>query len=299
MPGLTSLPPRARRFYEAMRAAYGDELDTSDGSHLEAVLFATARALGVAQKMLDRGGNVLASKMYEQLEDREAELGIIPGPNDTVVGRADELRQRLALPTGVSEVALRNALAELLGADYVGLLITTAAAAVWYPTGITGKELNLRAPEIPRKLVQLTGAVSFVGVPVSVTYDLLRGDSRGTALLAGDMLAVDCGALGLEETVEVESTADGSFTATFQLAHSAGAVCTTAPYPSWRTSKRHTMVGLTAEAASNGETRRRTNEHLARRMRAVSTWDVTDGDGPFKVGTGLIGITPIGDVEIS
>lgn len=300
MGGMTSLRPRARAFYDAMIASYGDALATSEGTHLEAVIFATARAFGVAAKIIGRANNaIFPSRMYEVLEDREQELGIIPPAGATITERCAVLKSRLAFTTGVTGTALRNALLVILADDFLGLYNDTPATAQTFPTTIAGKELNLVAPTTPRKILRLTEPVLFTGSPVSISYEMIRGDIRSTNLLAGDRLAVDCGQLGLEETVVVSSVVENFLTATFQVAHSAGAVCTTAPYPAWRSTKRHTLIGLSTSAATDPQTRRAVDEELERRMRAVSTWSICDSSGPFKIGIGLLGVTPFGAVEFS
>jgi len=78
---------------------------------------------------------------------------------------------------------------------------------------------------------------------------------------------------------------------------------TTAPFPYWVSSKRHNVIVLKAAAAADPEKRRQVNELLGRMLRGVSTWDIaaesTPGHaGPFKVGEGLLGVTPIGDLTL-
>jgi len=74
-------------------------------------------------------------------------------------------------------------------------------------------------------------------------------------------------------------------------------------YPYWTSSKRHSLVVLTASAAADPEKRRKVHELMGRLARGVSTWDIAAESapgfaGPFRVGEGRLGMTPIGTVAV-
>ena len=85
--------------------------------------------------------------------------------------------------------------------------------------------------------------------------------------------------------------------------HAAGVSILRAPFPFWAGTKRHSLVILSAEGAEDAESRRLAQWLMERYARATSTWDIAGANddgvsaGPFTVGGGKLGVTPIGYVE--
>jgi hypothetical protein len=93
-----------------------------------------------------------------------------------------------------------------------------------------------------------------------------------------------------------------TLTATFTKPHPTGAVLLAGDWPYWHSTKRTALVVLSETAAEDPEARRKVNEQLARQAREVSRWQIAGGSsggaGPFKVGVGKLGVTPIGTIAL-
>jgi hypothetical protein len=184
--------------------------------------------------------------------------------------------------------------------------------------------MNLQRADIPNVLLRTVDSVSG-GVPGSLTirYDALdpatstvvEDASTVTSLRAtvGDDIVVDAGNPDLAEVVTVTATsivagspAYRALTAVFTKPHAAGAVCVIGDWPYWHSTKRTSLVILAEAAAEDQETRRKVNDLMGRMAREVSRWAIAGGSGsygvggsagPFKIGVGKIGVTPLGTVS--
>lgn len=267
--------PASRAIFEAEKAAFGSDYDTSEESRIDAVCF--ARALGMARrrKAMENAANQrLPSKTSWLMHELERQHGIVPAPNATVASRREVLARRFRLPNGGSEFAIVEALTELLGDDFVDYRPTPIDDADVIPPAVGDHPMNLQRPEVARKRVALTDAVAFIGTPQTVGFALQSGDD----LEVGDIIVFDPGAWGLADRVaivEIGGTAEApTLRATFTYPHAAGAMGITMPYPEWSSSRRHSLIVLTASAAIDPEKRRIVHEEMSRRARAVSTWDI-------------------------
>lgn len=273
---LTSDEPESVDIYNALLACFGDQFSIEEGSRIE--LWCYTRAIELAfgkSMMLEAVEQRLPSKSTHMFPVLERDFGIVPTPNATLSARRAVLVERFKLPTGGSAFEIRAALTRLLGADFVEYVPTDIADATLAPATIGDHPMNLKRPDVARKRVLLAAAVSFIGIPQTVTFT----NDSGT-LEAGDVVVFDPGLFGLADRVTITAIAGTAeaptLTATFTYTHDLGALGVTMPYPEWSSTKRHSLVVLVADAAADPEKRRIAHEELARRARASSTWNVVE-----------------------
>jgi hypothetical protein len=129
-------------------------------------------------------------------------------------------------------------------------------------------------------------------------------------LTAGDVVVIEPENPDRAERVTLADAfdSDGSGPYFLQLTpanpHASGVSILRAPFPMWAGSKRHSLVILAEADAEDPEVRRLAQWLMERYARATSTWDLAGanaGDltaGPFTVGGGKLGVTPIGLVTL-
>lgn len=310
---LTSKPAHGETFSKALRAGINDGVRTfsvEEGSRMDGWIYATAMTcarLRYAIEGSDQSNPMNATDLLPVLEDQ---WGIVAYELADVLMRRRALRSRRRIPVNGSAVAIRNALNEVLGFDFVAYIPTPRADAVVFPADLGDQPQNIQPPETVRKLIRLAAPVSVgLGSPQAVAYAPVdeQLDPASHILEEGDVLVVEPERQPQTEVVTVTavSTVGGElrFTATFNNPHNTGSVCSTAPFPYWVSTKRHSLVVLSAAAAADPERRRLADDVMRRFARAVSTWDLVGLDtpssaGPFRVGVGLVGVTPIGLVNV-
>lgn len=307
---LSSKPSPAKRIYDDMIRGLGGvegDLAPAPGTYLEGKVFATSIRVALARKHLQKArAQTFPLSVDALIANREFEYGAVPALDATIVERRAELARRMVVPPEASHVRLEQELTELLGADFITLRRTTASEAVVNPATVGATPDNLQRPEVVRKVVSLNGPVSFIGTPTTVTFTLVSAPAAGNnvaelELVAGDVLVIDPGS-SLADRVTVASASGGLLTATFGKPHSAGARGFTMPLPQQVSTKRYTVVVLTDTAAADPEKRRIVNEHLARRMRATSTWGISGGTSSsttgFEIGSFGLGMTTLAPIAL-
>jgi hypothetical protein len=298
MLSLSSRPSHAETIFRALKRSQGDAY-ASGGPH-EAKLYAQAMGLARGQYALERAGNQqFPESATDFFEILEREHGITPRAEDTMAERTAELKARQLLPGGASQTNVENALAELLGEDFVAYRPTTTTEMVLYPANLGDSPMNLAPPEVVRKRLVITPAISTgLGAPQQVEYIETKTEAEDAQLLAhvGDVLVVGPGT-STEERVTVTavtSAVDAEYlTATFTKPHPPETLAITAPYPMWMSTKRHSLVVLTAVAAADPEKRRRVHDLMRRIARAVSTWDIVAESEPGQAGPFLLDESPM------
>ena len=306
----SSKPTHAESFYRAMIASMGNvpgssetkgTISTAPGTRMEAKIYADSMTLARARYTLEHAGaQMLPEQLTEMLPVREGELKIVPGYRETTDERRDTVAARLLLARGAAQSEVENALQTLLPDDFLLYRPTPIAEAVQWPAALGDQPQNLQLPTVPRKLIRLTMPISMgLGAPQNVTWEFVDPDNQ-TPLLIGDEFVVDTGDLSVAEKVTILDL-DIFLLATFNNPHASGAICTTAPFPIWTSTKRLNLIVLTGPAAADADTRRRVDEQLRRQLRGPSTWAIAGESspgsstvGPFTVGGGMIGITTIG-----
>lgn len=285
-------PSHGQAMYEAMRRNLSPEegFAIDFDSPQQARLYAQAMVFAAAHYGLERAGNQsVPRKAIESIRILERDYRIIPRAGATLRERQEAIEARMLESRGARRESVEAALAAALGADFVEYRTTPNAERTSLP-GLPGDVGNF-VLATPPKVVRFDGAVSILGSPVAVPYTVLLGETLQT----GDYLCVDVSpSQSRTERVRVTATTTGTFTATFTHPHDSGTEGTTGHAPVWTSNQRHALVVLEASAAQDQERRRAAHETMARVARGPSTWQITDGDGPFKVGVGMLGVTPIG-----
>lgn len=335
MLAFSSKPSHAEAFYRAMVSSIGNQpgssealgtISTAPGTRMDGWCYANAMAFARARYQLERAGNqVLPTLLTELLATREREYGVIPSPMDTDDTRRAAVAAAYLLPRGAAVNEVRALLEALLGDDFIKYRPTPKAEAVIHPAALGDQPQNLQTPSVARRVITLTEAVTTgLGAPQYVRYQRLvrRPETEVPAhadfheLRVGDVLVIDPGDLSLAEratvtglSYEFDDFETGPFYPTVELdlsnPHATGTVGTTAPWPYWRSTKRHNLVVLSPTAALDAEKRRKTNTILGKVLRGVSTWNLAGESsagsfttGPFTVSGGMLGVTTIGLINL-
>lgn len=281
--------------FETLRDGQGPGYDPDFNSVQSARLFAAAACLASSQYMLERAyNNANPLKATELLGELEKEYGLIPAQDATLPQRRSELAARVLIIRGAARYAVMDALRLVLGSDFVDY--RTSEAPGVYPTTmqLAAKQGTFTTDTTDRKTLRITECISVgLGLPKTVHFTAYDPTETLPLLFAGEKLLVDPAVM--RETVTIESVSADTFTATFALPHDALSPATTARVPVWVSTQRHSLIVLTTEAALDPERRRKANDVLKRIMRGVSTWDLCDESGPFRVGVGKLGVTAIGE----
>lgn len=293
-------PSHSEQIYKEIVAALGGgENYTDDFDSLAmARVYANAMAFGRLKYALERAGSQFRpTRVLELLPDLEREYGLVPEPGATIPQRRAELVVAAWIARGARRTNVEAVLAQLFGEGAVEYL-TVALANVAMSLGAPENRGAYARPGTPRMAFRLNAAMVTTNAPVTVQATLVAGD--GVAPAVGSRIVVDPADHGRVETVTVAAvTLTGTLltlTTTFTKAHVAGAVLATGRHPNIVTNKRHNLFVTSAASARENRMRRRLDRAAYRLLRGVSTWSITDGSGPFKVGVGRIGITTIGAV---
>lgn len=310
---MSSAPSPAKVIYDAKKAALGGDgtnFVIRQGSRLGARLYAESIMEALIDEKIRRAGNQdLPSKVFEQLPDREREFGLTPAAGDSFHGRKLALAARMLLPGGATRNNVENALRTLLGDDFIAYRTILPGERVKWPANLGDQPMNLKRPDIPRKLIRITDPITIgLGSPQLVGFSAVSPPATADdpVLRKGDVLVVEPEVLGRTETVTVTGVFQDdfggmTFRATFNQAHETNAWASTAPYPLWISTQRTCLVVLSASAAVDPEKRRQTNDLLARILRGVSTWSIVaqtapNQAGPFVLNQSPMNATPFGTV---
>lgn len=309
---LSGETPRAELHYQAMTANLGGAFDLSSGTRQEGLCYASALQVARVEQRLREGARQnFALDVCESLPVREAEYGLLPGVTATTPQRRTAFARAKKLPGTWTRIEIGEALREVLGADLISYRPTPVAEVVRTPATLGAAPQNLQPTNVARKIVRITVPISIgLGAPQTVAYDLIDTpsgsvDAPTVQLVVGDKLVVESNISGIDETVTVTAvlTSPTRLTATFTKPHTVDCLAFTHPYPRWISSKRHSLVIVTAAAAIDPTKRRLVDLEMKRMVRASSTWDIVqsaDGivTGAFTVGSTAIGMQSIGSVSI-
>lgn len=311
-------PSHGERIYRNLISSIGvDSLSTEEGSRMRAWCYASAMNAARIRYTLEHAGYQLDPlKITEMLPLREAEYGLVPGPNDSLDTRRATLAARILAQKGGDFNNIKNALITLLGDVFVQYIPTAYLDAVLYPANIGDQPMNLVTPRQP-KLLTITDTISLgLGAPQWVNYEFFAlpsvpdVDAQPTDVFVGETFVVEPGQNLLQETITVSGIRELvpgflELEATFNNPHTGGVLATNMPFPLWCSTKRFNLVVVDAIAAADNETRRKINELLGRMVRAVSTWNIAQEEplnpgftGAFRVGVGPLGYQTIGSVTI-
>jgi len=289
--------------YAAMRACVDQPFDMSVGTHEEAKIYAQAMGLARARYALLRARNqTVPSKTWDMLPVLEADYGLAPLPTDSLVARRGALAARVRLPGGARVSNVTAGLRDILGSNFLALRTTSLDEA----TSPSMAAANFRPRTLPPKFFRTLGSIAPL-LPASawVSYAPFGASPATELLMVGDVAVVQGENSGLAEKVTVTGVqaVDNvqQFQATFTKSHDTGATVTTMHWPFTSSTKRFSLVIVTATAAIDAEQRRKVDDFMARVSRGVSQWAIvqptTPGAltvGPAKVDAAIIGAVPIG-----
>ena len=305
------LPAMGQRLFESGAASLGDgrpgTYAIARGGRTFAWLYAWSMVLATIELFQRRAGEQWdPERATDLLEVQERERGSIPRAGWTIGQRRARLARMRRLIQDVSRNGVATALAELLGESFLAFVPTAKADAVSYPASLGDSPQLLATPgAISRRVASLGTSIANVGSPVTVTYGE-RAGGVAWELRAGDVVVIEPENPDRAERVTLAAAFDSDGGAPYYLTftptkpHAAVVSILRASWPFWVGTKRHSLVFLTAAAAGDPEARRLVQWLMERYMRATSTWDIVGANddgvtaGPFKVGVGKLGITPLG-----
>lgn len=249
-------------------------------------------------------------RTYNLIGVNERERGVIPRAGWSIRQRREQLQRARRLIMNVARAGVENELRDLLGDDFRSYRPTPKAEIVNWPVNLSDQPMYLSRPDVPRKVAYLTSPVVTLGSSQIVTIDE-HTPSIEWRIMERDVIIIEPDNDARAERVFVEAAgdSDGGPPYTLQITptkpHPAGSIVYRGPWPLWTGSKRHSLVVLSAAGAADLETRRAANLRMETLARGVSTWDLAGANaddatkaGPFRVGVGLIGSTPIGEVSL-
>lgn len=308
--------------YEDMLANAGGETNYAvfDESNALAELWAHAHAIASAWWWLEHAGEQSDPRLADELLGQlEWEYGIIPPPGATKPERRTELFYWASMPLGADRDNVEARLTEGLGADFVAYVTTSNAEfevsgddaidpllpkqGVWdAPTAEPGI-LRLKKP--------LNSVRDGFNNPTEMTA-YLEPFAGNTQLSVGQRIAFDVANWTRTECIPVERITshpsqnnEGEWRVVVKTfsPHDNDGFVVVGRVPNLSSTKRHNYIVLTAAAAVDETKRRRVDRVLRKLLRGTSTWDIvpeaspgSGTSGPFEVGVGLIGITPIQEV---
>lgn len=273
---------------------YTEEFD----SLAMARVYANARAFGRCLYTIERAGSQFRpSRALELLPALEREYGLVPEPGAGIADRQAELAVAAWVARGARRSNVEAVLVELFGSAFLEYItVATANAAV--STATPASRGVYDKPGTQRSAFRILSAITTLGAPITVQATYVAGLKEAPS--SGARFIVDPGDLGRVEAAAVASASLSgetlTLTATFTRPHNAGVVMATGRHPHLTTSKRRNLFVFTSTATRDNATRRRLHRAAHKLLRGVSTWSITDGSGPFKVGVGRLGITTIGEV---
>ena len=310
------VPSIGKRLFDLGAAALGDNrpgtyaIRRADNGRTFAWLYAWAMTAGTVYLLEERAGRQWdPARVTDLLELQERERGSIPQAGWTIAQRRAQLSRMRRLIQDVSANGLSGAMAELLGAAFLAYVPTAKADAVNWPTALGDSPMLLALPSLQRRVATLTSPIATVGAPVTVNY-AERVTGAEWQLTAGDTVVIEPENPDRAERVTLADAFDSDGSGPYYLRftptkpHGAGVSILRGPFPMWTGSKRHSLVVLSHADAEDPEVRRLAQWLMERYARASSTWDLAganEGDlaaGPFTVGGGKLGITPIGLVTL-
>ena len=278
-----------------------DELRTSLGpafqGHVQdAINYGIAMAMGTAQLQLEAAASQRDPEQVTYLlDDLERDYQLKPLPTDSVNMRRSALAAIMAVGRGATRAQVEAGLTALLGSLFTGcrwIDLETEAATFPVMRGyFSPASTPIRHVRINERILPGSRTVS---------YSPILTD--GIPLKVGDWLTIDPGQYGLEERVDIRAATATTFTASYANTHEVGARATTAPWPHWGSTKRHTVVVVDSSVLFIPRLRAQVEWFMRRTMTAVSTWTLCAGtvEAPtyFQVASdGAIGGPPIMGLE--
>lgn len=297
----SSGPSMGEKIYRSLIAAKSPAFNTDVGEPEEAKIYAQAMGLARAQNTLERAqSQEEALRAVEMLPIQEEQWGIVPGENETIHTRQENLAMQMLVPRGARRENVETILRSILGTDFLAYRVVDNTEIDTWPTlPFTGPG-NFVEPRHEPKNASLIDPIATTGSQKA--YYLSR--EVGDKYLIGETLTFDRENSGLAEQVTVTDAGTDSvgdfFVAVFTKPHAPTSSITAGPCPIWVSNKRTVFVIVKNPASINPETRRKVDVQMSRMMRAVTTWSIvepfTPGGlivGPLTLDHSLLGVTTI------
>jgi hypothetical protein len=300
----TSKRPHGETLYQDKLRNSGAE-ENFQGPVYRGKLFCDAMLAAGVLYFLERiGAQYDPRKAAQLLPVHEHEYGLTPSPTATESERRAELYAYRRLKPDARASSLGQALVELLGDKLVthrvkrtadiGTLTEIEEAARYAETSdalMVPHSVPIQIGRLLRGVHDRTAARKLFEV------DFVFGSTD--PLRVGQKIIIDPGRWRKAEVVTIqEYLGDNQYRAITRKPHDAGAYVLTSTFPLATSKKRRHYIALEYPWAEDRETRRKIHNTMRIATRAVSTWQIMDGDGgdigPFTIGEGRIGITPLG-----
>jgi len=295
----SSAPSEASQIYDAQQTALGPAFQ---GEVDSAETYADAMCFGVAKRQLIAAGQQDDPDNATYLLDPlEKDYRIFPLSTASEHDRRATLKAAILARNGSYASVVTAGLTNILGSLFIH----------WRPMNYGASEVTSNTtypafsppPTVPFKLIKTLDRI-FPGLRM-VGYVRVQDD--GNPILIGEKIMIDAGANGIEEAVTVIGTYayGGLFWlfAMFVNTHEPNVYGCTSPFVRWNCNQRHSMVVVDTSVLSNPFLLNQVHEFMRKTMPVVSTWIVCNETsagyvGPFNVGQGLIGQTPINNVAL-
>lgn len=300
----SSKPSPCRKVYEQMREDMGPAFQ---GPENDAIIYGLSMGIGLAQVQFDAAESQKdPANCSVALPDKEREFQIFPDANATDAQRRADLviADRVGGIVGTGSdtssdvmVAIADGLRVILGDALIDVyyMIGTPDWATYGPTYNAtdyGPIANAFAPIRTYK----TAAALFRGSATTIDYTHLLTD--GVGIKKGDVVTIEPGVFGREESAIVSSSTASSFVIDLRYCHPSGSVITTANFPHRASTARLTNIIVSSSVLGNKVLINKINEFMRKAMTAVSLWTITGGTignpTKFRVGTTPLGRSVIG-----
>jgi hypothetical protein len=301
----TSKRPHGESIYFDKLRNVGAEENFREGGIYRGKLYCDAMlAAGVLYKLEAVGRQFDPRKAYELLTTHEREWGLVPAATATVSQRRTALYNYRRLRPDARISSVGQALYYLLGDKLINYRVMQRSEIaidelleIQARYGATTTALMVD-PKIPMQIGRLKRGLHKGGVTRKLfEIEWLFGGNADLARL--QKIIIDPGKWSRSEVVTIaEVLGDNTYRAATRNPHVEGAYVMTSLFPLNSSRKRRHFIRLQYPWASDRETRRAIHNVMKIVTRSVSTWQIMDGPddevGPFKVGVGRLGITPLG-----
>jgi hypothetical protein len=304
---LTDAAPLAETIHDALWASLNAQgARNFAGPYHEARVKAWAIQLATAYRGAQRvEAQVDPQQAYELLPAREAEYGVVVPVTATLTDRRGTLAATIRLALGDTYSNVRQALVDLLGADFVGLREIANSELVVAPSDPTTGPANFVLPGVARKTHKIPAGISTgIGGLNDNNYATVDGSplTESNRFRAGEWVVIEPEIPGQAERALItheDLISGANFRVLAVRSHEPGCLVTTMPFPYWTSTKRTCLVQLSPTAAVDPGLRRKVDLLMARVSRAVSTWAVVGSAGPLTLDSPTLGIldsTPLGAI---
>lgn len=269
--------------------------------------FADAMGIATAMRTLERAGNQGDPRLVgELMADMERDWGVVLDSTLTPEERRPVLELARRIPAGCRRENVERCMRELLGDGFIAYRTCQPTEYTAFPSN-PATAGNWPQPGAPSKLWRTTEAISITGTPITVGVEFIGGSVD--PLLPGETAILGAGLHGLAEKVTIASATSTTVTITCTRAHDSGSYITTALYPYWFSSQRSELIVVTEATLQNAPLRKRLNELCHKLFRGTSQWLICTSPvvpgagldgwiGPFRIGEGRIGVTPLGELRV-